>query len=384
MTWNPNGVVTINGTDFTGDTLHDVQINYGRTSIWDQARAGYANIDIVNLANTDLGLNVNQTVVIKVENSTGSLVTIFTGKSTSISNKISKTGSLGTVVIQTITAISPLAEMSRKVIGGSDYPKEMDTARMSRILTEAGVTVDVIDSPAVYEFHSRPADAGDAYSIAAKYAQMAFGYIYDTADGKVGYANESRRFIDQRDNGYTTINNNQVLSNGLNSQKSISDIMNDLSLSYKNGNIVTSEDAYSQATYGQVGAKISTELETSIDAQTQADRFIGLRAIPKTSLSSFTVQLDSDNVGNTLRDKLISMKMGMPIRLGSLPIGIKNAVYSGFVEGWTISFNRSQYSVNIRSSDASYSVTPTRWQDVQPTLAWSGVGSTVQWFSYDD
>jgi GDP-mannose 6-dehydrogenase len=83
--------------------------------------------------------------------------------------------------------------MSRKIIGESNWVKEMDTDRMTRIFTDAGQTIDVVDSPAIYEFAARPGERADAYSLAASFAQQAFGYIYETNLGKVGFANEIGR-----------------------------------------------------------------------------------------------------------------------------------------------------------------------------------------------
>ena len=75
--------------------------------------------------------------------------------------------------------------------------------------------------------------------------------------------------------------------------------------------------------------------------------------------------------------------MDTAIRIFNLPIGIKNTTYSGFVEGWNFSINRVQANLTIDTSDYSYSVTPTRWQDVPATLIWNDVPPTVQWDTYD-
>jgi hypothetical protein len=384
MGWNPVATVTINGNDFTADTLYNVNITFGRDNIWSQARPGYATIDILNETNTDYGFNVREDVVIKIEDSSNADVFLFTGKITSITNKVVRSGSEATVAVQTITAVSPLAEMSRTIVGETSYPKEMDDDRIDRILTEAGVSIDVVDTPGVYEFTSRSADPRDAYSLAGYYAKMAFGYVYDTGLGTIGYANESRRFVDARDNGYFTIPTNYILWQGTQSEKTLADITNSVILSYKANATVTSEDLTSQATYGIVSATIQTEIETNTDAQVLADRWITLRATPRTSLSSFTVPIDSDSVTSVNRDKFLNLTVGEPIRIQDLPIAIKNVTYSGFIEGFTISFNRTQYQVNIKSSDYSYSVTPTRWQDVPPAITWNAVDPAVQWFSYDD
>jgi hypothetical protein len=78
------------------------------------------------------------------------------------------------------------------------------------------------------------------------------------------------------------------------------------------------------------------------------------------------------------------MAVGEPIEITTLPTGIKNSNYRGFVEGYTFSINKFEMVMNLVTTDAVYSVTPTRWQDVLATDTWAGVGAAVQWFSYDD
>jgi hypothetical protein len=383
MTWQPNATVTIDGEDFTEESLWNVSISYGRTTIWEQARAGYASIDILNLNNLDYGFDMNHEVVITVEDSSGDPVTLFTGKISNVSNRVAAAGENGLAAIQTISAISTFAEMARKVIGDTSWPKEYDDDRMTRIFTDAGVTIQTVDTPAIYEFTVRSASPSDAYSLAALYAQQAFGYIYETPLGEVGYANESRRFISARDNGYLIIPTDYILFNSVQSQKTLSDIMNSIVLSYKANAEVTAEDLTSIATYGSVAGVVDTELEKMSEAQTQADRYITLRAYPRTSLSSFSIQLDSPDVTAGNLDALLAISMDTAIEILNLPIPIKNTTYKGFVEGWSFNINRVQMNLTFDSSDVAYSVTPTRWQDVPALLTWNDVGATVTWDTYD-
>lgn len=384
MPWVIDPTVTINGVSFKDKSLWNVQISYGRESIWEQARAAYATIDIVNLNNTNFDLDMNHSVVVTVDNSSGTPVTLFTGKISNVSNSVVGAGSVAQVVVQTVTAVSVFADMARKVIGNSAWAKEYDDARLTRIFTDAGVTISTVDTPPVYEFTARSADPSDAYSLAANYAQQAFGYIYETRTGSVGYANESRRFVQARDYGYLTIPTNYILWQSLQSQKTLADIMNNLILSYKANAQKTASDATSIATYGNVYGNVVTELETGTDAQTQADRYVTLRAYPRTSLSSFSIQLDNGSVSDAIRDSLLNISMDTAIQILSLPVGIKNTTYRGFVEGWTFNFNQNQFNLTFNTSDSSYSVTPTRWQDVSATLIWNDVGATVTWNTYDD
>jgi hypothetical protein len=383
MTWTPRATISINGTDRKSITLSDVQISYGRTSVWEQARSSYARISILNTSNTDYVFEMNQVVAIKVKNVAGTDVTIFTGKITSVDNNLAGSGTIGTNAVQIITAVGPFSQMSRKIIGGSTFHKEMDTDRMTRIFNDAGQTIDVVDSPAIYEFAARSAERADAYSLAASFAQQAFGYIYETNLGKVGFANESRRTNDAKANGYTVIPNGHILWGNVSSQKTLADILNNLIFTYDSGT-KTATDATSISDFGQVDGSISTSLHKGADAQLQADRYVTLRAYPRTSLSSFTIPINSTNVSDVLRDFYISMSMGEPIEITSLPIALKNTTYRGFVEGYTFSINQYEMIVTLNTTDYTYSFTPTRWQDVLSTLTWNGVGSTVQWNTYDD
>jgi hypothetical protein len=254
---------------------------------------------------------------------------------------------------------------------------------MTRIFTDAGQTIDVVDSPSIYEFAARTGSTADAYSLAASFGQQAFGYIYETSLGKVGFANESRRTNDAKTNGYTVIPNNHILWGNVSSQKTLADILNNLILTYHSGT-KTATDATSISDFGQVDGSISTELHNASDAQTQADRYVTLRAYPRTSLSSFTIPINSPNVSDALKDFYISMSMGEPIEVTALPIALKNTTYRGFVEGYTFSINQYEMILTLNTTDYTYSFTPTRWQDVSASLTWNGVGSTVQWNTYDD
>jgi len=383
MTWNPQPTVTIAGTSFTSKALSSISVSFGRTNIWEQARTSYATISILNDTNVDNAIDMNQAVVIKVKNSAGTDVTIFTGKVSQIDNVIQSSGTAATVAIQSVTAVGSFADMARVIIGDTAWAKEMDTARMTRILTDAGVSIDVVDSPGVYEFQAVTPPLNDAYTYAADYAGQAFGYIYETPAGTVGFANESRRFVDATASGYKVIPNSYINWASVSSQKTLADITNSIELSYRAGT-ESASDATSQATYGLKSATVATELENATDAQTQADRYITLRAYPRTSLSTFTIQLGSSLVSDADRNIFLAGVLGKPIQITALPIPIKNTSYRGFVEGYTMSISRTEMSLTMATTDYTYSITPTRWQDVSAALIWSAVDPAKTWSTYDD
>lgn len=383
MSYFPNPTVTVAGVDFTANTLAGVSITFGRTTVWDQARTAYATIAIYVPNDADNGFEINDAIVVKIENSTGTDKTIFTGKATAITNSVSATGTSGEVCIQTITAVGPFAAMSRVITGTTEFPKELDDDRLDRIITASGVTKDVIDTPGIYEFHSRPDGASDCYTLAAYYAGMVFGYIYETPTGAVGFANESRRLNTVQDDGYTLIPLNVILTQGVESFVGREDITNDILLSYKNNQTVTKSDAGSISTYGRSAATISTELETLDDADDIGNRYIRLRAFPVLSLSEFTIELGNSNLTNSKRNTLIDVYMGLPVEIQNLPNPINPSTYLGFVEGWTWNISRTNARLTLRTSDHTLSIAETRWQDVSATQKWSDVGATITWLQYE-
>jgi hypothetical protein len=382
MTWDPNCSVTIDGVDFSAKTVNGVSISYGRSSYWEQARSSIASVQILNWDNTDYGFEINDTVVIKVDNASAVARTVFTGKLTNISTSMQSVGSVNEISVITISAVGPFAQMSRKIIGGSGYSREMDDVRMTNILTDSGVTIDTVDSPGIYEFAAADNNSVDSYQWATKYASMANGYIYETTDGKVGFANEFHRTAAVSASGYMAIPENYILWRSVSSSKGLQDILNSISLTYHTGS-KTSTDATSISLYGLLGATIQTELHNASDAQELADKYVALRRVPRLNMSSFTVQLDSPNVSSGDLDTFLQMTMGKAISISGLPVPLVPTNYYGFVEGWNLRVSRTQAVISLTTSESSYSIQPTRWQDVSPTLAWNGVGATVQWATYD-
>lgn len=381
--WNPIVSVQINGSNRTSVTVNAVTIDYGRNTVWEQPRAAYASIEILNTTGADYYLEINDEVTVTLEDSDGIPQTIFTGTVVDVVSRVERSGTLGQVCIETVRAFGPMARMSRVIGGTVEYPKEYDDVRLDRILTEAGVLIDVVDSPGVYQFTKRAPSPADTYTLAANYAQQAFGYLYETTDGKVGYANDSRRTLESQAVGYFQIPTNDILWDGLTSQRTLADMTNSIILSYKANAIVTASDATSITNFGLIEGNISTELEESDEAQAQADRYVALRANPQTSLSAFTMPLTSGEMSDATRDTLITTYVGKPIEIQSLPIPIVDVTYRGFVEGWSWQISRTEAFLTIRSTDSTYSITPARWQDLAATLKWSDLDPALQWFEYE-
>jgi hypothetical protein len=212
---------------------------------------------------------------------------------------------------------------------------------------------------------------------------MAFAYLYETTSAEVGYANESRRTVEVQTYGYDLLPLDYINAFSLSSEKTSSDVINDVFLTYKANASKTATSATSIATYGKISANIVTELEKAVEAQYQADRYINLKAIPETNLNTFTIELLNPNITNADVDILLQLYMGKPIEIDNLPNSIIHTSYTGFVEGWKWNIGRTAISLDINSTSSIFSITPTRWQDVNASLIWSAVNPALQWAQYN-
>ena len=99
--WNPIWKLEINGIDYTNLILSNLTITSGRTDIYNQAQAGYCNIELVNLDQTNYQFEINQSVTISVQDSTATFVPIFGG---TITDSTIKSGTNGFRIRKSITS----------------------------------------------------------------------------------------------------------------------------------------------------------------------------------------------------------------------------------------------------------------------------------------
>ena len=102
--WNPVWRVTIDGTIYTNFALANLTITSGRVNIYEQANAGYVNLQLINLEQTTVDIQINDSVTLELKDSTAAFVPIFCGTITDCTIAVSATGSIG--INQTISIIA--------------------------------------------------------------------------------------------------------------------------------------------------------------------------------------------------------------------------------------------------------------------------------------
>jgi hypothetical protein len=236
-----------------------------------------------------------------------------------------------------------------------------------------------IDQPGDYELTDRSADTVDVYSLVAALATSGLGYIYEDAQGRIGYADSTHRSQYLAANGYLEVTGNHALSRGVSTSRRIGDIRNEVTITYKNGQQVTSSDLASQALYGKQAQNIQTSIENGVDATTQADFYLELRAYPQSLFKSITFELTNPEIDNSDRDDLLNVFMGLPLDITDLPTNMTGGRFQGFVEGWTFNAGFNKLSVTLLLSPVAFSLQAMKWSDVPITEAWNTIITTLDW-----
>ncbi len=403
--WTPEWQLSINSVDYTNITLANLTITSGRTDIYSQPRAGYANIEIINLDLTPISIDVNDGLSIKVKDSTGTFVNIFGGSVTDSQVEVTSTGTGGINESIRITALGSLAKLTKTLTEGV-LAKDFDGDQIYAVLADtffntwaevpAATTwatynatttwedaensgVGEIDQPGQYELAARSSSLTDIYSLVAGLATSGLGYLYEDAQGRIGYADALHRGLYLANNGYTMLSGNHALSRGIRTIRRLGDLRNNVTITYKNGQQESAIDLDSVDQYGAQAENISTTLENTADALSQAEFYLGIRAWPQDVFESITFTLGNSELDDSDRDSLLNVFMGLPLDITDLPANMVNGRFQGFVEGWTFRAGYNRLDITLNVSPTAFSLQSMQWLDVGVTETWNTLSNTLDW-----
>ena len=403
--WNPDWVVEVNGLgDITDLVLSNLTITSGRTDIYSQPVAGYAQFTILNLDQSAIAFDVNDSIVIKIKNSAGTYVPLFGGDISDINITVA-TGEPAITQNVTITALGALSKLPKTLTEGV-LSKDFDGDQIFEILSQvlfsrwnqvpaaetwndydAATTwanaensgLGEIDRPGDYELTDRSASTIDIYSLVASLATSGLGYIYEDSAGRIGYADSTHRSEYLAANGYAYVDGGWAYASGITTSKRIGDIRNKVTITYKNGQQETAENAESIATYGQQAQIIQTSIEKGADALSQAEFYLDIRAFPQYQFKSITFPMANPNIPDASRDQAFEIFMGLPLDIEDLPYNIAGGRYQGFVEGWTWTTRFNALDLTVIVSPVAYSLQAFRWNSVPVTETWNTISATLDW-----
>ena len=404
--WTPEWQVTVNGGgDYTNLTLSTVSITSGRTDIYSQPRAGYCYVEILNLDESPIEIDVNDNVLIKVKDSTGTFVNLFGGDVTDIQVQVLNSSNTQTNQVIRVTALGALSKLPVSLTEGV-LSKDFDGDQIYTVLedlllnnwnevapavtwaaydptqtwaTAENVGLGEIDRPGDYELTARSASTTDVYSLINTLATSGLGYIYEDSSGRIGYADATHRAQYLAANGYTEISAETAFAAGISTIKRIADVRNKVTIQYKNGQEASALDTGSIGIYGQQAQAISTTLEKTVDAEFQADFYLGLRAYPQAQFQAITFTLGNGNIDDSDRDALLNVSMGLPLDITNLPPNILLGRFQGFVEGWTFTAGYNRLDITLNLSPTAFSLQALRWELVNVAETWNTLSSTLDW-----
>jgi len=398
--------VKINGVTYNDKALEGARVTLGRNNIDEQPRAGFCNVDLILFDNDNPLIEIDDKIQIGIEDSTNTPRVIYSGKISDISRTLVSQGDKGLIVNLRITGIGSLALLNRRTTSAAGYPIEPDGVRIEKILLDSvfatwnsvSSTLEWQDVEAdltweTFDPFAGTIDAGDfdviaqeakpvnAYNLASQVAQSANGVLHERGDGKIYYSDNTRRALDVGTSGYVEITPDAILVDGLSTTERLSDLANDVTIEYRNSSdfSVNAIDQTSIDTYGEFKAKWTLLLNDQLDAEAIRDLYLGIRSTPKRTLSQIAVPVHLDDIDDTMRDALIGVYVGMPIRVTTLPDALYDDIFTGFVEGYQWTINRNSAFLILNVSEFSFSIIAQRWENVAPTLEWQDVTPTLNW-----
>jgi hypothetical protein len=405
--FNPVWRVKIGGVSYTNYVLANLTITSGRTNIYEQANAGYANLQLINLDQSNIDIEINDSVTIELQDSTATFVPIFGGTVVEFDIGITSSGVVGISQTVSITALGALARLPKSLTNGV-LAQDFDGDQILTILTDllinswnevpAALTwasydpatqwqdaenlgLGEIDTPGSYELAARAASTTDVYSLVSGLATSGLGYIWENAQGQISYAAADHRSIYLANNGYTDLSAAQAIANSLSIQTRSGDIRNEINLKYGAGSSlqVTDSDDTSIGLFGRLAQIISTTIFDIADAEDQAAFYLTLRSYPQANFNSITFELTSTEIDDADRDALINIFMGLPLRITDLPLNMAAGTYLGFVEGWTWRAAYNSVSVTAILSPLAFSLQAMQWQDVAIAEQWNTISGSLTW-----
>jgi hypothetical protein len=402
--YTPTYRVTIAGTVQTSTTLENATITYGRNDFFEATQPSYCNLELLNLEGTSPVVELLDTVLIEVTDSTGAYVKLFTGEISGVFNRFEGAGLGGKPNTLQIQAVGALGLLVKRYAGSVAYPEELDGARITRILEETlyiawedisntftwndfttetwatyGVQgIDTIDAGR-YQILARPAAIEQAYNLTDTTQQSALGYLYDTPDFEIGYADAERRSENYATNLIELDAN--LVNADIQTRLQTADIVNSVVIQYDDPVLeVAAQNDTSINTYGLLEEVRSTILAETADATEQATNFVNYRGTPKVSLEQVTVNLSNSDMTNTVRDNLLGVSMDTLLYLDNIPVGLIPEGYNeGFVEGWTWTLGRNNLELAMSVSNSIYSTLDVQWEDYNDVIQWQNLDNTTTW-----
>jgi hypothetical protein len=371
--------VTVAGVDISC-LVDTVAVHHGRDEPGAQPEASSITVEFTTDADPlPPEVEVGAAVVVTTTTTGNPASTRFTGRVSDLALGWDDQGE-GTpdAGVGQLVAVGALADLGRRVVGDAPFPQELDGARVSRVMSLAGITLDPGTSdPGTVQILPRDIDSQPALGVAQGAASSASGVVWETRAGEVRYADAVHR------RGVTsslTLDACDILVTP-SWRRTIEGLVNQVSIGY--GPIPSegeqpryvNESAQSVSKFGRYNYTTTTELAALADAQAFGDLLLARNSTPVWVMASLPV--DVKGLDDARYNALLALDMHSLLTLTGLPaIGTAPTSANLWVEGWHETLGWDTHEIELvvsgycRTSPAPY------WDDVDPGWLWGG-GLTV-------
>jgi len=384
-----NITVSIAGTDYTSDVVDGVEVSMGTQTAFEQSVTGSCRVSLLTEA-PDVA--IGDQLLVKVDDQNGTPVTVFTGSVSTYATLLFDFGPLWT-----ISASGPLTRAGRRNVTGTlgadtegdriaslaqlalaQQWRETPGSWAAQTLTYDGFAADTsqIDQPGLYDLATLTQVPANVLDELAAAAFSGSGWLYETRDGVLGYADSTHRETTPAAD-YLTIPGTAVDRSSWQSFTDEGNLVNVAEVIY-DGGTVTVNDATSLALYGRWDRSYDTRLADAGDAAAYGARRLELESAPRTNLAGPLI-IDLLNTSDDLLDDLLTVERNYGVNVQDVPTYIRpEGLYRGFVEGYLWLLNPIQPTLQLFVSDYSLSNFGLRWAASGPT-PWNGVGASLTW-----
>jgi hypothetical protein len=405
MPWLPSWRVTVGDNVYTSVT--SVSYASGRTDIDRQATAGYCQVEIVNTDNTPFTINVTESILLELQDTTGSYVTVFGGEVSDFSIGVRSPNEAGFVTTGTVLGIGSLAKLT-KAVYNTALAEGLDGAQIAAILDGAlnlnwnevtpTVTWDTYPATVTWanaESYIGTVDSGfytmialaasataKSQTLTDQIANSGLGQVYENRYGNVCFDDADHRSNYLSANGYTFLDADYAVPTSIKSTTAISRIRNSLIYKYSTGygSTYSTSDADSIATYGLYERSQESNIKNLSEITDIATRQLNLRRSPRAQLEAITFRLDNPTMPDVMRNSLIGVFFGQPMLISNLPSNLLGGTFEGFVENIAMRATPTYVDLTLYLTATDLSLSTTQWETVIPSsITWATTNATLIW-----
>jgi len=405
MAWLPEWRVTVGDDVYT--TVTSVSFASGRLDIDRQPTAGYCQVEIINTDGSPFTINVTESILLELKNSSGTYVTVFGGEVSDFNIGVRSPEETGFITTGKILGIGSLAKLT-KTVYNTALVESLDGAQIAAILgaalnltwaevtptdtwdtypatqtwTDAESYIGTIDSGFYTMIAVAASATAKSQTLADQIAASALGQVYEEKDGDVSYDDADHRSQYLAANGFTNLDGSYASPSSIQSTTQTARIRNSLIYRYSTGygSTYSTSDTDSIASYGLFERSFDSNIKNLSDITLIGSRELALRKTPRASLGAITFRLDNPDMPDAMRNSLIGVFFGQPVLVTNLPSNLLDGQFDGFVENVALRATPSFTEITLYISATDFSLSTTQWETVLPaSLIWTGVNATLTW-----